>query len=150
MTTTESPRLAVLIDAENARAADMPQVMAQILLLGRPTVCRAYGDWTTTQLTPWKKLFESFGIRPCQQFRHRKGKNSSDGALIMDAMELLYTEKVDAFCIVSSDCDFAGLAGRIQERGPMVYGFGEQNTMQAFVAACDEFFFVEDGREAVE
>ncbi len=150
MTATHSQRLAVLIDAENARAADMPQVMGKIALLGRPTVCRAYGDWTTPQLTPWKKILEAFGIRTCQQFRHRKGKNSSDGALIMDAMELLYLEKVDAFCIVSSDCDFTGLAGRIQERGPMVYGFGEQNTMPAFVAACDEFFYVEEGREQGE
>ncbi len=142
MTPLDRPLLAVLIDAENARAAHIAFVMEKVAELGRPAVCRAYGDWTTPQLTPWKKILEEFAIRPCQQFRHRKGKNSSDGTLIMDAMELLYLEKVDGFCIVSSDCDFTGLAGRIQERGPRVYGFGEHNTMRAFVAACDEFFHV--------
>ncbi len=145
-TTIQSQRLAVLIDAENARAIDMPKVMEKIAQLGRPTACRAYGDWTTPQLTPWKKILQEFGIRTCQQFSYRKGKNSSDNALIMDAMELLYLEKVDAFCIVSSDCDFTGLVGRIRERGPVVYGFGEQNTMRAFVAACDEFFHVDEGQ----
>ncbi len=138
----DRPLIAVLIDAENARAAYIPDVMNKVAELGRVTVCRAYGDWTTPQLTPWKKILEEFSIDPCQQFRHRKGKNSSDSALIMDAMELLHHREVDAFCIVSSDCDFTGLARRIQEKGPFVYGFGEQNTMRAFVAACDEFFRV--------
>ncbi len=140
MTAINRPRLAVLIDAENARAAYITEVMTKVTELGRPTVIRAYGDWTTTQLTPWKKVLETFAIRPCQQFRHRKGKNSSDGTLIMDAMELMFLNKADGFCIVSSDCDFTGLAGRIQEEGLLVYGFGEQQTMRAFVAACDEFF----------
>jgi len=142
MTATLSPRLAVLIDAENARAACMPEVMEKVSLLGRPTVCRAYGDWTTPQLTPWKKILATFAIRPCQQFRHRKGKNSSDGALIMDAMELMYLGQADGFCIVSSDCDFTGLAGRIVEKGLLVYGFGDRLTMPAFVAACDGFYFL--------
>jgi len=144
MTASNSSRLAVLIDAENARAAHIADVMSKVTELGRPTACRAYGDWTTAQLTPWKKVLATFAIRPCQQFRHRKGKNSSDNALIMDAMELMYQGLADGFCIVSSDCDFTGLAGRIQERGLMVYGFGERQTMPAFVAACDEFFYVDE------
>lgn len=138
----DRPLIAVLIDAENARAAYITDVMSKVAELGRPTVCRAYGDWTTAQLTPWKKVLEEFGIDPCQQFRHRKGKNSSDSALIMDAMELLHNREVDAFCIVSSDCDFTGLAGRIVEKGLLVYGLGHETTMRAFVAACDEFFYV--------
>ncbi len=144
MTTINSPRLAILIDAENARAAHIDFVMRKASELGRITVCRAYGDWTTPQLTPWKKLLDTFCIRPCQQFRHRKGKNSSDGTLIMDAMELMYLDMADGICIVSSDCDFTALAGRVQERGLLVYGFGDKTTISAFVAACDEFFHVDE------
>ncbi len=110
---------------------------------GNAAVRRVYGDWTTSQLTPWKKALQDSALRPTQQFRHIRGKNSSDGALIMDAMELLLTRAVDGFCIVSSDSDFTGLAVRIREKGMCVYGFGMRHTMRAFVAACDEFMFLD-------
>ncbi len=146
MTTTTilKPDLAVLIDAENISAAHIPLIMEKVTSsYGNASVRRAYGDWTTAQLTPWKKTLEAFAIRPSQQFRHIKGKNSSDAALIMDAMELLHNREVDGFCIVSSDSDFTGLAGRIREKRLRVYGFGMQFTMRAFVAACDEFVFLD-------
>ncbi len=140
---THRPRLAVLIDAENAYAAQAHQLMALIADHGKATVRRAYGDWTTTQLAPWKKILHTLAIRPCQQFRYTRSKNVSDSALIMDAMELLHSRSVDGFCIVSSDSDFTGLAGRIQEAGLPVYGFGQRETNAAFVAACDAFVFLD-------
>ncbi|MCW5655592.1 MAG: NYN domain-containing protein [Hydrogenophaga sp.] len=139
-----TPRLAVLIDAENAHAAQAPQVMAQVRAYGRPTVCRAYGDWTTTQLAPWKKLLQTLSIRPYQQFRHVRSKNATDSVLIVDAMDLLYARKVDGMCIVSSDSDYTALARRIQEEGLRVYGFGQRYTPAPFVAACDAFTFLDD------
>ena len=139
MTASHRPNLAVLIDAENARAADIAFVMEKITALGKPIICRAYGDWTTSQLTPWKKVLEMHGLRPCQQFRHARGKNASDGTLIMDAMEIKHAQTVDGICIVSSDSDYTGLAGRLREAGLVVYGFGDQTTVLAFVKACDEF-----------
>ena len=138
------PRLAVLIDAENARAAQAAQLMAMVARFGKATARRAYGDWTTTQLAPWKKLLHTLSIRPCQQFRFTKGKNATDSALIMDAMELLHARSVEGFCIVSSDSDYTGLAARIQETGLAVYGFGQRCTAASFVAACDEFIFLDD------
>jgi uncharacterized LabA/DUF88 family protein len=138
------PRLAVLIDAENARAAQAAQLMALVAKFGKATARRAYGDWTTTQLAPWKKLLHTLSIRPCQQFRFTKGKNATDSALIMDAMELLHARSVEGFCIVSSDSDYTGLAARIQETGLAVYGFGQRCTAASFVAACDEFIFLDD------
>ncbi len=148
-TTLLKPNLAVLIDAENISASHIPTIMAKIAEnYGNATVRRVYGDWTTPQLTPWKKALEAQALRPSQQFRHIKGKNSSDGALIMDAMELLHAREVAGFCIVSSDSDFTGLATRIREKGLRVYGFGMQQTMRAFVAACDEFVYL-DGETAL-
>lgn len=146
------PRVGLLIDAENARAAQMPQVMTCAKALGRITQRRAYGEWTGPQLQPWRKVLEAHAIRPCQQFRHARNKNASDIALIMDAMELLHQRAVDVFCIVSSDCDYAGVAGRIREAGLSVYGFGQPGTLPAFVAACDGFLFLDeaDAKEAVE
>lgn len=142
--TAPRPRLAVLIDAENAHASQAEALMKLIAEQhGKPTVRRAYGDWTTAQLGPWKKVLHTLAIRPCQQFRYSKGKNASDSALIMDAMDLLHAGSVDGFCIVSSDSDYTGLAGRIQEAGLAVYGFGRRETVQAFVAACDAFVFVD-------
>ncbi len=138
------PRLAVLIDAENARAAQAAQLMALVAKFGKATARRAYGDWTTTQLAPWKKLLHTLSIRPCQQFRFTKGKNATDSALIMDAMELLHARSVEGFCIVSSDSDYTGLASRIQETGLAVYGFGQRETAACFVAACDEFVFLDE------
>ncbi|MES2972123.1 MAG: NYN domain-containing protein [Pseudomonadota bacterium] len=144
-TITSRPKLAVLIDAENARAAHAPQLMQIIGQYGKPIIQRAYGDWTTTQLTRWKNLLNALSIRPFQQFRYARHKNSSDAALLMDAMELLYTRSdLDGFCIVSSDSDYIGLAARIRERGLMAYGFGDRTTMRAFVAACDEFIYLDE------
>lgn len=139
----QRPRLAVLIDADNAHASQATQLMLLVARYGKPTVRRAYGDWTTTQLMPWKKLLHPLAIRPCQQFRFTKNKNATDSALIMDAMELLHARIVDGFCIVSSDSDYTGLAGRIQEAGLVVYGFGQRETAAAFVAACDAFVFLD-------
>lgn len=143
-------RLAVLIDAENAHAAHTTRLMNRIAAYGRPTVRRAYGDWTTPQLAPWKKVLHTHAIRPFQQFRYIKGKNTTDSALIMDAMELLHTRSVDGFCIVSSDSDYTGLAGRIQEAGLMVYGFGQSTTAAALVAACDAFVFLDSAGTPLE
>jgi hypothetical protein len=138
------PRLAVLIDAENMSAACSPQLMARVAEHGNPTVRRAYGDWTTTQLASWRKVLEVLVIRPVQQFHYSQGKNASDSALIMDAMELLHERerKVDGFCIVSSDSDYTGLASRIREAGLPVYGFGRQDAAKSFVAACNAFVFL--------
>ena len=147
---TPRPRLAVLIDAENARAAQAEQLMARVAQLGKATAKRAYGDWTTSQLMPWKKLLHPLSIRPCQQFRFTKGKNATDSALIMDAMELLLARSVDGFCIVSSDSDYTGLAARIQEAGLAVYGFGQRCAAASFVAACDEFVFLDDEAASAE
>jgi len=138
------PRVGLLIDAENARASQMPQVMAHANTLGRITQRRAYGEWTGPQLQPWRKVLETHAIRPCQQFRHARNKNASDMVLIMDAMELLHQRAVDVFCIVSSDSDYAGLAGRMREAGLSVCGFGQPGTLHAFVAACDDFVFLEE------
>lgn len=133
------PRLAVLIDAENLSGAHAPKLMALVRQMGRPIIRRAYGDWTTSQLDLWKQHLHPLAIRPYQQFRDRRCKNASGAALIMDAMDMLYQRRVDAFCIVSSDSTFTGLAARIQERNVPVYGFGQRDTAQAFKAACDEF-----------
>lgn len=144
MSVSSPPLLAVLIDAENTCAAHAEFVMTRALELGNATVRWAYGDWTTTQLMPWKKQMGLLGIRPRQQFRYIKGKNTSDSALIMDAMQLLYRERIDGFCIVSSDSDYAGLAVRIRESGLKVFGFGLRNTLPVFVAACDEFHYLDE------
>ena len=133
------PRLAVLIDAENVSGHRANQLMQLVKERGRPVVCRAYGDWTTDNLLSWKKWLHALGIRPVQQFHYAGGKNASDTALIMDAMELLHRRRLDAYCIVSSDSDFVGLVGRIQEFGPTVVGFGQEGASPAFMAACDEF-----------
>lgn len=121
MTTASStilkPNLALLIDAENISAVHIPMIMEKINdCYGHASVRRAYGDWTTPLLNGWKKALEASALRPIQQFRHIKGKNSSDAALMMDAMELMHAREVDGFCIVSSDSDFTGLAGRIREK----------------------------------
>jgi NYN domain len=147
--TADRPRLAVLIDAENAYASHAPLLMELIGAYGRATIRRAYGDWTTSQLLPWKKVVNEFGIRPCQQFRYASGKNSSDCAMIMDAMDLLHGGSVDGFCIVSSDSDYTGLATRIQESGLVIYGFGLRHTVRAFASACDEFVYLDAVGSAV-
>ena len=137
-------RLAVLIDADNARAAIVRELLAEVAKYGTATVRRAYGDWTTTNLTAWKAQMHEAAIQPIQQFRYTVGKNATDSALIIDAMDLLHSGSVDGFCLVSSDSDFTRLATRIRESGFEVYGFGEKKTPSPFVAACDKFIYTEN------
>lgn len=137
-------RLAVLIDADNARAHYLDQLVVEIAKYGRASVRRAYGDWTSSQLASWKGQLLEHSIQPIQQFSYTTGKNATDSAMIIDAMDLLYGGNLDGFCIVSSDSDFTRLAARIREQGLTVYGFGERKTPQPFVAACDTFIYVEN------
>ncbi len=136
-------RLAVLIDADNAQASLTRELLEEVARYGTATVKRAYGDWTTTNLKGWKAELHRHAIQPMQQFRYTDGKNATDSALIIDAMDLLHARNLDGFCIVSSDSDFTRLATRIREAGLTVYGFGEEKTPEAFRAACNKFVFVE-------
>ena len=135
--------LAVLIDADNAQPIVAGELMAEIGRFGTATVRRAYGDWTTLNLNGWKEHLHTLAIQPIQQFRLTNGKNATDSALIIDAMDLLHGGRVDGFCLVSSDSDFTRLATRIRESGLSVYGFGEKKTPKPFVAACNRFIFTE-------
>jgi uncharacterized LabA/DUF88 family protein len=135
--------LAVLIDADNAQASLIKELLDEVARYGTATVKRAYGDWTTTHLKGWKAELHRHAIHPMQQFGYTNGKNSTDSALIIDAMDLLHSKNVDGFCLVSSDSDFTRLATRIREAGLIVYGFGEEKTPEAFRAACNKFVFVE-------
>jgi len=136
-------KLAVLIDADNAQPSLAGPLLAEIAKYGTANVKRIYGDWTHTRLKGWKDVLLPHSIQPIQQFGYTKGKNSTDSALIIDAMDLLYSGKFDGFCIVSSDSDFTKLASRIRESGLTVYGFGERHTPEPFVAACDKFIYNE-------
>jgi uncharacterized LabA/DUF88 family protein len=136
-------KLAVLIDADNAQPEIIEGLLAEIALYGIASVKRIYGNWTTPNLQPWKEVLLNLSIQPIQQFDYTKGKNATDSALIIDAMDLLYTNKFDGFCIVSSDSDFTRLAQRIRESGLSVYGFGERKTPKPFVQACDKFLYTE-------
>jgi len=140
---THSTKLAVLIDADNAQPAVIEGLLAEIAKYGTATVRRIYGDWTGPQLKGWKEVLLTHAIQPIQQFRYTTGKNATDSALIIDAMDLLYGAKLGGFCIVSSDSDFTRLAARARESGLVVYGFGEKKTPTAFVAACDRFIYTE-------
>src|SRR5690606_14335392 len=131
-----SDKLAVLIDADNAQASIAAELLAEVSRYGTATIKRAYGDWTTPNLRGWKEHLQSLAIQPIQQFANTTGKNATDSALIIDAMDLLHGGLVNGFCIVSSDSDFTRLATRIRESGLVVYGLGEQKTPAAFVAAC--------------
>jgi len=143
-------RLAVLIDADNASANDLEVLLVEIAKYGTATVRRAYGDWTGDHLRPWKaKLLEN-SVQPMQQFGYTTGKNSTDSALIIDAMDLLHSGTVDGFCLVSSDSDFTRLAARIREQGLKAYGFGQRKTPKPFVKACTTFVYVENLREVPE
>ncbi len=137
-------RLAILIDADNANPARLPQLLAEIAKLGNASVRRAYGNWTSGHLGGWKAGLLEHSITPIQQFNYTTGKNATDSALIIDAMDLMYAGNLDGFCIVSSDSDFTRLAARIREQGLTVYGFGEEKTPRAFVAACDKFVYTEN------
>lgn len=136
-------RLAVLIDADNAQAAVIENLLAEIARYGEATVKRIYGDFTSTSSSSWINVLQKFAIKPVQQFAYTKGKNATDSTLIIDAMDLLYTRKFDGFCLVSSDSDFTGLAMRIREEGLAVFGFGEKKTPEAFKSACHKFVFTE-------
>jgi len=138
-----SKRLAVLIDSDNTTARLTTEVLAEIAKYGTPTVKRAFGDWTTGQLASWKDELLRNAIQPIQQFSYTRGKNSTDSALIIDAMDLLYAGNVDGFVIVSSDSDFTRLATRLREAGKTVYGLGRRDTPEAFVAACDRFIYLD-------
>ncbi|WP_029131783.1 NYN domain-containing protein [Sedimenticola selenatireducens] len=138
-----SLRLAVLIDADNAQAAVIEGLLAEIARFGEATVKRIYGDFTSPASSQWKKVLNKHAIKPVQQFAYTTGKNATDSTLIIDAMDLLYTRRFDGFCLVSSDSDFTGLALRIREEGLTVLGFGEQKTPDAFRNACHKFIFTE-------
>jgi len=135
--------LAVLIDADNAQASIVPGLFVEIAKYGTASVKRIYGDWTNPNLKTWKDILIEYAIQPIQQFGYTKGKNATDSAMIIDAMDLLYTEKLGGFCIVSSDSDFTRLASRIREEGLIVIGFGESKTPQSFVSSCDKFVYTE-------
>lgn len=136
-------RLAVLIDADNAPAAIIDGLFAEVAKYGVASVKRIYGDWTQPRLSGWKKVLLDYSITPVQQFGYTTGKNATDSALIIDAMDLLYTRRFSGFCLVSSDSDFTRLASRIREEGLAVFGFGERKTPEAFVSACDKFIYTE-------
>jgi hypothetical protein len=140
---SDTARLAVLIDADNASAAVVKELLEEAAKYGTATVKRAYGDWTTQNLVGWKDQLHRHAIQPVQQFAYTRGKNSTDSAFIIDAMDLLYTGNVDAFCLVSSDSDFTRLATRLRESGKFVVGLGERKAPEAFIAACDRFIFLE-------
>ena len=143
MANNPNQKLAVLIDADNAQASIIKELLAEVSRYGTATIKRAYGDWTTQKLRNWKDVLHSMALQPIQQFSYTSGKNSTDSALIIDAMDLLHAAQVDGFCLVSSDSDFTRLATRIREAGLVVYGFGERKTPESFVAACDKFIYTE-------
>jgi NYN domain-containing protein/OST-HTH/LOTUS domain-containing protein len=139
----DSLRLAVLIDADNASAAVIGDILSEVASLGTASVKRVYGDFTTSNLHSWRAVLLEHAIQPVQQFRNTVGKNASDSALIIDAMDLLHTRELGGFCLVSSDSDFTRLATRIREDGLPVYGFGEEKTPRSFINACDRFIYTE-------
>jgi len=144
MVSENAAKLAVLIDADNARPAITEGLLAEVAKYGTAHVKRAYGDWTGTSLKGWKDQLLAQSIQPIQQFAYTSGKNATDAAMVIDAMDLLYSGRFDGFCIVSSDSDFTRLAARIRESGLTVYGFGERKTPKPFVAACDKFIYIEN------
>ncbi|WP_135611866.1 NYN domain-containing protein [Methanococcoides sp. AM1] len=143
-------KLAVLIDADNAQSSLIKGLFDEIAKYGIANVKRLYGDWTGPQLSNWKDILHVYSIQPIQQFSYTAKKNATDSALIIDAMDLLYTKDLDGFCIVSSDSDYTKLCQRIRESGAFVYGFGEKKTPEAFRAACNKFIYVENLRKEEE
>ncbi|RPA69289.1 NYN domain-containing protein [Cyclobacteriaceae bacterium YHN15] len=136
-------KIAVLIDADNVPSQPVKEMMEEIAKYGNPTIKRIYGDWTKPQLAKWKKVLLENAINPIQQYSYTTGKNATDSAMIIDAMDILYSEKVDGFCLVSSDSDFTKLATRLREAGMLVLGMGEKKTPEPFIVACDKFIYVE-------
>jgi len=143
MELSRDPRLAVLIDADNVPYSNVKGMLAEIAKYGTPTFKRIYGDWTKPTISGWKGVLLENAITPIQQYSYTTGKNSSDSALIIDAMDILYTGRVDGFCIVSSDSDFTRLAIRLREAGMKVYGIGEKKTPTPFITACEKFIYLE-------
>jgi uncharacterized LabA/DUF88 family protein len=141
--TMKDERLAVLIDADNVPYANIKEMLEEISKIGTPTIKRIYADWTKPTLSGWKNVLLENAITPIQQYSYTSGKNSSDSALIIDAMDILYSEKVDGFCIVSSDSDFTRLATRLREASMKVIGIGEKKTPLPFITACDKFIYIE-------
>jgi len=135
--------LAVLIDGDNIPSAHVKEMMEEIAKYGNPTIKRIYGDWTNPHLSKWKNLLLQNAITPIQQYAYTTGKNATDSAMIIDAMDILYSEKVNGFCLVSSDSDFTKLATRLREAGMQVIGIGEKKTPTPFVVACDRFIYIE-------
>jgi uncharacterized LabA/DUF88 family protein len=136
-------KLAVLIDADNIPYANVKEMFEEIAKYGTPTFKRIYADWTKPTVSGWKKVLLENAITPIQQYSYSTGKNATDSALIIDAMDILYTGKVDGFCIVSSDSDFTRLATRLREAGMKVIGIGEKKTLNPFITACDKFIYIE-------
>lgn len=136
-------RFAVLIDADNISHTYIREMLQEVAKYGTPTFKRIYGDWTSPRLSGWKNVLLENAIQPVQQYSYTVGKNASDSALIIDAMDILYTKRVDGFCIVSSDSDFTRLATRLREAGMKVIGIGEKKTPKAFLSACDKFIYLE-------
>jgi uncharacterized LabA/DUF88 family protein len=136
-------KLAVLIDGDNIPSAPIKEMMEEIAKYGNPTIKRIYGDWTKPVLTKWKNLLLENAITPIQQYAYTTGKNATDSAMIIDAMDILYSEKVNGFCLVSSDSDFTRLATRLREAGMHVIGIGEKKTPDPFIVACDKFIYIE-------
>lgn len=138
------PRIAILIDGDNAQSSILPQMLVEAGRHGQVTVRRIYGDWTTSNMNSWKEVLNYHAFQPIQQFRYTVGKNVTDSAMIIDAMDILHSGVVDGFCLVSSDSDYTRLATRIREAGIFVMGIGEKKTPKAFVNACDLFVFTEN------
>jgi uncharacterized LabA/DUF88 family protein len=136
-------RLAVLIDGDNIPSAYVKEMMEEIAKYGNPTIKRIYGDWTKPHLSKWKNILLENAITPIQQYGYTTGKNATDSAMIIDAMDILYSEKVDGFCLVSSDSDFTRLATRLREAGMNIFGIGEKKTPEPFIVACDKFIYIE-------
>ncbi|MFT4543564.1 MAG: hypothetical protein ACI9UR_002314 [Bacteroidia bacterium] len=140
---TKDIKLAVLIDGDNIPAKYIKEMMEEITKYGTPTIKRIYGDWTNPYLSKWKGVLLENAITPIQQYGYTTGKNATDSAMIIDAMDILYSDKVDGFCLVSSDSDFTKLATRLREAGMQVYGIGEKKTPNPFIVACDKFIYLE-------
>lgn len=143
-------KLAVLVDADNVPSGQVKEMMEEIAKYGNPTIKRIYGDWTKPQLSKWKNVLLENAINPIQQYGYTTGKNATDSAMIIDAMDILYSEKVNGFCLVSSDSDFTKLATRLREAGMTVIGLGEKKTPEPFIVACDKFIYLEILRKESE
>jgi len=136
-------KLAVLIDGDNIPSAYITEMLQEIAKYGNPTIKRIYGDWTKPHLNKWKNVLLENAVNPIQQYAYTQGKNATDSAMIIDAMDILYSNKVDGFCLVSSDSDFTKLATRLREAGKNVIGIGEKKTPEPFIVACDKFIYIE-------